>query len=382
MKYYTYVWTFPDDTVAYVGKGCGNRDLGAKNESFEACKQWVTLVCRRVSYFETTVAAETHESQLIREFNPAFNRTQGRTPGKWVDGGEVIVMDCHETRMHSARGARSFTPPSATTAFLDALGEMEGEETILFVGDRFSGMLAEFLARNPNHTGKILTVEKYEAEHYSALGRAMEGHEGSNIEPENVDFLTTEFERVDYVIMNPPFSDTGSGNRKLWARFMDKAMLLAKRGVYMLVPKRSTIGLEHTILVDHVEFESTPVFGKAIHIVPGAKHLVVKQEVCKFDVNIHISHWYQTGRTAAPQGPFIGISRNKKLGDLSIRYEASVEDASIWVLQGKDLAELARLMEEKQFGAMFKQFQTDKAKELGHAPSINKSELVQLLNQL
>jgi hypothetical protein len=379
-EYYVYVWTFPDATVAYVGKGKNDRDLGAKNESFEAARKWLEFGVERVAYFATEQEAYTYEAQLIAEYDPAFNRTRGLTPKKWVSGVDTYV-EKNEVKKLAARGALSTTPLEVATAFMGNMPSELVEETVMFVGDRFSTMLKEFLDCNPNHIGKIILVDNYESEHYVALGKALDGHEGANIEPENKDFLAEDFEQVDYVIMNPPFT-AANGKTTLWNRFLDKALTLASRGVYTLMPIRGTLGLEHEVLIERVEFASTPVIGKAIYVVPGAKRLVFEEEVCKFKLDIRISEQRNGQRNVLPTVPFIGISRNKTTTNCSIRTSFADGDGSTWCFMGEDLEMVARLMEEKDFGAMMNQFKREKAAKLGHAASLVRSEVISLLNQL
>jgi hypothetical protein len=378
MEYYVYVWTFPDATVAYVGKGKNDRDVGAKNESFEAARS--VLKVERVAYFLNEAEAYTYEAQLITEYDPVFNRTRGLTPKKWVSGADIYV-EKNEVKKLAARGAFSTTPHEVAAAFMGHMpAELTGE-TVMFVGDRFSTMLHEFLDCNPSHTGRILLVDNYESEHYVALGKALEGYEGKNIEPENKNFLTTDFEEVHYVVMNPPFT-VENGKATLWDKFLAKALTIASRGVYSLMPIRGTLGLEHEVLVESIKFASTPVIGKAIYVVPGAKRLVFEEEVCKFKLEVRISEQRAGQRNIVPSVPFVGISRNKVTTDCSIRTSFAEGDGSTWCFYGEDLEMVARLMEEKDFSAMMNSFKREKASRLGHAASLVRSEVISLLNQL
>lgn len=379
-EYYVYVWTFPDATVAYVGKGKNDRDLGAKNESFEAARKWIDFGIERVAYFSTEAEAYTYEAQLIGEYAPAFNRTRGLTPKKWVGVADAYV-EKNIVKKLAARGSLSTTPQEVATAFMGHMPAELVEETVMFVGDRFSTMLKEFLDCNPNHTGKVMIVDNYESEHYVALGMALDGYQGGKIEPENKDFLTTDFEGVDYIVMNPPFT-VENGKATLWDKFLAKALTIASRGVYSLMPIRGTLGFEHEVLVERVEFASTPVIGKAIYVVPGAKRLVFEEEVCKFKLEVRISEQRAGQRNVVPTVPFIGISRNKTTTNCNIRTSFADGDGSTWCFYGEDLEMVARLMEEKDFSSMMNSFKREKAARLGHAASLVRSEVISLLNQL
>lgn len=341
MKYYVYLYRLQSGRVAYIGKGCGKRDLGEKNPDFELVRHLLAAP-ERVEYFETERAAYSFEGELIEKYNPAYNISRGLSKPKWDGIENYVPTPSHFMAMYSAQGADSVTPAIVCDVLPRSIPV---DAAVMFVGDRFSAMLKTFQVYNPDHAGQIIVVQKFETGHLALMEEAMNERYMDNVEPENKDFLTTPLPMVDYVFMNPPFNDNQ------WKAFLLKARSLARIGVYALLPhmRGENIGVEHTVLVDRVEFATAKRYGMAVYIAHGASVLKHEKLVCKWDVDIVKSSYLKPldARNVVPTVPFFGISREKRIEkDFGVRLPGTLtnDEQEVYIITGKDLDVLAPLL--------------------------------------
>lgn len=377
-NYYVYIKLADDGTVLYVGKGLNNREFGVKNESFEWYASKHPVTSKRVAANMTEQEAFTLEAQLIAKHSPHFNRTMGLTAGKWVDADFAKFMDSLTVRQAAAAGAKSSTPVAVSSCFAKAVLKAQ---SIMLVGDRYSVMLEQLLGFG--YTGKIHVLLE---QGNGNMGKFEEICDNYGQSSEDVDiydadnFLSAKhLPKVDYVLMNPPFTN---GKSPIWKSFLDKAMTLATKTVYTLMPKRGALDLEHTVLLDTVKFDSTPILGQAVCIQVSATTITAKAEQFKFKLSSNFSEVRKSLRGGYIPAKFIGISRNKRESNCQLRSAMSLAEASMCVIHGPDIELVALLAAKHNFEARVVQFKADKAKNFGHAPSLTKQELVMLFNQL
>ena len=375
--YYVYLKTAEDGTALYVGKGTGLREFSPKNDSFNWYAANHKVTTQQVATGMSEEDAFTLEGQLIQRLNPVFNRTNGLSPSKWTDTDFARFMDHLQVKEHAAYGAESATPLSVAECFVSNVLQ---SDHVMLVGDRYSVMLDQLLSHG--YTGRISYLleqgngmaAKYEkvCEQYGRTSEDVDIYDAD-------DFLTAALPKVDYVLMNPPFT---SGKSPLWKSFLDKALQLATKSVFTLMPKRGALPLEHTVLIPTVEFASTPILGQAVMVQANAQYISQREVDFKFRISSNFSEVRQGQRSGHIPAQFIGISRNKKESNCQLRSAMDLSEASMCVIHGPDIQLVALLAAKHNFEQHVIEFKTKKAKEFGHAPSLTKVELIQLFNQL
>ena len=379
-EFYVYLKTAEDGSALYVGKGKGLREFSPKNESFNWYAASHKVNTQQVAAGMSEEDAYTLEGQLIQKLNPVFNRTNGLSPVKWTDTDFARFMDHLQVKTLAACGAASATPANVAECF--ASNVLQADHVML-VGDRYSAILDQLFSHG--YTGRVSYLLEQGNGMAAKYEQVCEQH-GRTSEDIDIydadDFLTAKLPKVDFVLMNPPFNKDRS-TRKLWKSFLDKALTLATQSVFTLMPKRGALPLEHTVLIPTVAFASTPALGQAVMIKSDAKEQQAPSQQLKLDVQINVSHVYADGvRTGYVPAQFIGISRNKQESLCHIRSSADNSEASLWLISGPDLPTLEVLFAKHNFEAIVTSYKIAKGQRFGHAPSINKNELIPLINQL
>lgn len=376
-EFYVYLKTAEDGSALYVGKGKGLREFSPKNESFNWYASSHKVNTQQVAAGMSEQDAYTLEGQLIQRLNPVFNRTNGLSPAKWTDTDFARFMDHLQVKSLAAYGAESATPTNVAETFAS---NVLNAEHVMLVGDRYSVILDQLLSQG--YAGRISYLleqgngmaAKYEqvCEQHSLSSEDIDIYDAD-------DFLTASLPKVDYVLMNPPFTE---GKSPLWKSFLDKALTLVTQSVFTLMPKRGALPLEHTVLIPTVEFASTPALGQAVMIKAGAKPVAQNAVDFKFRLSSNFSEVRQGQRGGHIPAQFIGISRNKKESNCQLRSTMDLSEASMCVIHGPDIQLVALLAAKHNFEQLVVEFKANKAKEFGHAPSLTKVELIQLFNQL
>jgi len=220
-KYYVYTFTLLG-IVIYVGKGIGDRiDLEERNDWYNLLRGFFSQgeIREKVAKHLTEREALTLEAQLIKKYNPMFNKTQGLTPQKWVELTKKGRKELLKDQVSTSIGVEGLEPFDVAQEIVSNLKPILYNKVLIVGNDGFGGV--NLLKAYQKRYGTLSNITFITNEKGGAyiMNENIKG-----ISVINTDFLEYDFkdQRFDLVLMNPPFGNQSS----LANKFVEHALTI------------------------------------------------------------------------------------------------------------------------------------------------------------
>lgn len=250
-RFYVYVIKL-DGIVVYVGKGTDNRMDSTKNEWFNLFDDYHHFEREKLAFALDEREALTLEAQLIRQYNPVFNKVQGLTPAKWV----TLDFAQLRTYIRDHKAGDVDTPSEVLQCIKQYVQALPVKpKSVLYACAGVGGLVFE--------AGEFQYAIELNPDNACVVMRK------GGVAVQCGDFLTwTTSMQFDLIIMNPPFTDLTlgyKGGSLYWKKFVDHAQsMLTENGKLIAVLPICGRSVFQTILLEKVAFENASIFGQVV----------------------------------------------------------------------------------------------------------------------